>query len=111
MENEFDTIDWSVADSLRNDDKAIFIDTLDFNSAQLYSLHKNYIVIPLSPFGKALITSDYKTITKWLADEYFPTGEKINEFYFSNKKVIDKISRNKDMLILDLEEFLGKKTC
>lgn len=109
MEKEFDIIEWSIADSLRNDNRAILIDTFDFNLAHLYNLNKDYIVMPLSPFGKALIASDYKIIKKWLTNEYFPTNEKINEFYFSNKRVIDRISQNKDALILDLEEFLGKK--
>lgn len=99
VETDYKVLDWSEANNLKLKENTKFIRTIEYNLGQLYQLKdSSYVVIPINPFGKALLTKDKKEVDNWIQSSYFPTDEAINSFYFKNSNKINALVEYTDEL-------------
>ncbi|WP_342327993.1 hypothetical protein [Pedobacter sp. FW305-3-2-15-E-R2A2] len=104
MQANYEILEWSKANDLKLAKNTQFLMTISYNLGQVYKLQDlSYVVIPINPFGKALLTKDKKVLDRWITDSYFPTNEDINSFFFKNAEKIKKLPEFKDELIRELE--------
>lgn len=108
MQANYKVVEWSEANDLKFSHDAKFVETISYNLSSLYVTNdRQYILLPINPFGKALITSEREQIERWVEDSFFPTEEVFNNFYIQNKDKIDRLPAVSRMLVDDLANTLS----
>lgn len=108
---DYKVLDWIEANDMRQKEATDFVMTIEDNLAKVYMLaDSSYLIIPVGPFAKCLITKDKTLLLKWMSDSYYPTEEKANDFYRKNREKIDNFSANTEPLIKDLYEYVNADT-
>ncbi|EOR92770.1 hypothetical protein ADIARSV_4052 [Arcticibacter svalbardensis MN12-7] len=107
MQTNFRVLEWSKANDLRLLDSSELIENIPYNLSSVYKTKDlQYVILPINPFAKALITSDRSEVDKWIAESFFPTEESVNSFYFKNKLKIDNFPQSSIDLVKELEAIL-----
>lgn len=108
MQPNYKITGWSEANELRLKAGSELIMIVEYNKAKIYHLaDSTYVIMPISPFAKCLITKSRDLLDKWISDSHFPTNEDINSFYFKNKEKISNLNRIKETLINELATVIG----
>ena len=93
----YTVIDWQEANEIKSAETTKFLFNLECNLSAVYLIKDaSYLVMPIGPFGKALITSEKRLLDKWIDDCYFPTDEDVNDFYSKNKNKIESLPNNRE---------------
>ena len=105
---DYKVLDWIEANDMRQREATDLVMTIEDNLSNVYMLaDSSYLIIPVGPFAKCLITKDKTLLLKWISEPYFPTEEKMNDFYRKNRALIDNLSVNTGQLIRDLYEYVS----
>lgn len=106
MQTSYKVVDWPEANDLKLQENTRFLMPIEFNLSQVYRLKdSSYLIMPLNPFGKSLITKDKALLDKWINDRYFPTNKKVSN-HSKDDKILDLLT-HKEELKRDLFKFLS----
>jgi hypothetical protein len=107
-QQDWEVIEWQLAYKLKED--AIFIKTLNSNLCKLFKCNdSSYLLMPLNPFGKCILTKDTNNIIKWETGSFFPTNEDANKYYFDNAYAFNNLKLEKQKLKNLLLDFVYKQ--
>lgn len=107
---DYRILDWFEAKLLREKEGSRLLKLVDYNLSTVYQLpDSSYLVMALNTFAKCLITPNKSTLDKWMEQNFYPTGEEVNKFYFDNKDKIDNLMENKEMLKSELLSYIYKE--
>ncbi|WP_345954238.1 hypothetical protein [Mucilaginibacter sp. PAMB04168] len=108
MQSDYTITEWPVANDLKAQPGSKIVMNIEYNNGVVYQLiDGKYVVMPINPFAKCLVTKNRDLLDKWIFDSYFPTDEDVNKFYFGNKEKIDNIKEFEKILIEELSKHIG----
>jgi len=103
MSEKYEVLEWSTGNDLKLRQHTKHLMTISYNLCQVYLLEdKSYLVMPINPFAKCLVTNDRSMLDKWISESHFPSDEKSDKIYF---KDVDQ-KRNLLRFKIDLENEL-----
>jgi hypothetical protein len=89
---DYKVLDSGSANELKDKMDAMFIMQPDFNFSKVYLLNdSSYLIMPLNPFGRSMLTRKKDLLDKWIHDQRFPVIDELNKFYFFNRDNIDDL--------------------
>jgi phage pi2 protein 07 len=85
-------VEWATANDMSSNKEATFLKSIEFNNAQVYKYQQTFIILPLNPFSKAILTKDSVLMESWIQREIFPIDGTLNRFYFNNREKMDHLN-------------------
>lgn len=96
-------LNWEERIELIEKEEYKFLRSIDCNLSSVYGADDgSFMITPLFPFGKSIITYDKDELEEWINACNFPTGENNNVFFEKNHEKINNLLLNKEILINDL---------
>ncbi|MBD1363262.1 hypothetical protein IDJ77_05500 [Mucilaginibacter sp. ZT4R22] len=109
MQTNYNILNWPEANELKSHMDGEVVERVYFNLSTVYKLSDGtYLVMPINPFAKCLAAKDTVLLEKWRTDCYYPTNEKINDFYFANKEKFENLLQFQEVLNNDLLKYVAK---
>lgn len=100
---KFKVLNWEERVELTEKEEYKFLKNIDCNLSSVYvSDDGSFLITPLFPFGKSIITYDKDELEEWISTCNFPTGENNNVFFEKNHEKINNLLLHKEKLINDL---------
>ncbi|WP_333624781.1 hypothetical protein [Sphingobacterium siyangense] len=100
-------VDWATANDMSSKEGGSFLKSIAFNNAQVYKYKETFIIMPLNPFSKAILTKDSVLMESWIQKEIFPMEGTLNRFYFNNREKMDHLNTFIPVLKKELLQAVG----
>jgi hypothetical protein len=106
---DYRVLHWRSANKLKARKSVALILHIEFNLAKVYLLKDcSYLVMPINPFGNALLTNKLELLNSWIAERCFPAGDKVDGSHFEDREKLENLMSFKEELKETLCQYIFK---
>jgi hypothetical protein len=96
---DYRVLNWRSANRLKACKSVSLILHIEYNLSKVYLLKDCfYLVMPINPFGKALLTGNLEILNKWIEERFFPAGDEADGSYLETREKLENLMGFKEEL-------------